>query len=352
MSILKYLAKSRGPQINPVVFDQWAEYTTRRNRVAQRRADGTLNKLESTAPDEAIYSAILKEVYEWDGVMMNHRFMNIWRELDAFSQRELHAFKFCDGELPSDTFMAKLRWILIGRFLLHWPSTCRAYYGRELPPGLGDDVGDAISAPFAGETTRSRFSIITRYLSIIDDPKFMLELMGLATRTNASMVYSFLRYRLPVLGDFRPYEIVTSMSYLAELGWHENDFCFVGHGAKPALVRMFDLSPSVLSTNVADEFWSDLLRTFWAESGDYLHTLSGSDSQARTYGWEWIPMAKQPWPFREETKWTLRTAEDSLCEFRKWIQLWESDPNQRKRPFDPLARIRFQKALEKFSEDR
>ena len=300
-------------QINKSVFDRWKEYIERRNRVWQRKSCLSLDEWRSMDPMEK-----LSDVYEFDGVMMRFKFMNIWRELDAFSQHEL---KYIQN--PEISIADKVLAICLGRLILNWPTTLHVLHHRTLLEVM--PIGDAIRDPFKGKDHSAVKQIIGRFWTDLSSmPSGQLEALIQDSPLNT---YRFLKHAFPCLGSFRPYEIVTSFTYLEECSWTENSFPFVGHGAKPALARMYNLDTECLGL-IPDELWEYLLRDFMQKS--YLHL--GSEL---AQDWAWIPKAKQSGSESQAHKWTLRTAEDSLCEFRKWIQLWERNPAQRQRIYSP-----------------
>jgi hypothetical protein len=109
---------------------------------------------------------------------------------------------------------------------------------------------------------------------------------------------------MPHIGEFYAYEIYTSFTYCRWCQFTEDDFLVVGPGALPGLEILLGLKWETLYYKEA--MWlvkhcAPLIRARLLAHPDYV----------------WIPKEQQP-KNHEQFKFTQRTLEHTLCEFRKW----------------------------------
>jgi len=131
---------------------------------------------------------------------------------------------------------------------------------------------------------------------------------------SAHWLHGWLQASMPRLGSFKAYEVLTSMTYLTWTCISENDFPHVGHGAMPALRSLTgdDETPD-------DQMW--LYLPYMAEQLTRL--------MPTTSGWEWPPDMSH--------RFTCRSVEDALCEYRKYCAVKAGTRDNRPYP-DNLRR--------------
>lgn len=116
--------------------------------------------------------------------------------------------------------------------------------------------------------------------------------------------------RFPKLGGFKSYEAMTSLTYLRWWPWQEDSFVHAGHGAAPA-IRWLDPG----SKPEHDASW--LAR--------YAPVVKAELRSRR--GFNWTQHELLLW--QPSYKFTARTLEDCLCEYRKWVQVRDGDRRPR-----------------------
>lgn len=237
--------------------------------------------------------------------MRQFHFCNIWRELDRYSRWEIE-------HLRSRSLSEQLDLIVVGRFVME-PTTyallARGADSAELEShrearraqGLGWyspalQVRCAAGSSYAEKFIRQRNSYLAEKPAI---------LRALQKVKNGSDVIALFNGRIYDVGPFRAYEMATSLTYSEHLNLEEDDLFNVGPGAIGGL----ELLTGRRSSERLD---FELLR-------DRVRVDLRDDKSFR-----WIPIEFQGQGnslLRAKKKFTLRTLEDSLCEFRKYVAL-------------------------------
>ena len=250
--------------------------------------------------------------YQHDGVMMIYKSMNLWRELDRFSQFELrHIIEDKDLSLAR-----RIALVVYGRYTLCQESTNklrgqpRSRIGRVHP-------GTAIQEPWKGLACEEQLNLAniawTGLLTFED--RFTHRLYE---TDNAVDGMEIILDTCPWLGDFRAYEVATSISYFPEFyeRWNEDQIVHVGKGSAPAIDWLSVVGWEGMS-------YEGRLKELHALVIDHL-SLWPEDK------FEWIDPADQAGQ-RYPKKWCIRQTEDLLCEFRKYWRISQNVPEQRRR---------------------
>ena len=273
---------------------QFLGYIVNRNRVwAMRDILGTI-------PD-----------YRGDHTLENYKFMNIWRELDTFSQKEITYLR------EQEDLKDQLLRILLGRYTLNWEVACKLHqYFNEVSVEFLRGVSDQFNGELTGDAIVFEASpgkdVLATIAAYVRAVQANLEaLHDELPHMNAVNFFHYLQYRLPMLGRFRAYEVVTSLTYSNELAWTEYDLIHVGQGAVPGVEyvtrRKFD--------------YHELPGVLIEMTGEVRAKLLEQDN------FSWIPPHMQGnQKCLEDNKFTYRTMEDCLCEFRKY---WEHNKDYR-----------------------
>jgi hypothetical protein len=127
----------------------------------------------------------------------------------------------------------------------------------------------------------------------------------ICSATNAQSIIKSLPGRIPGLGPFRAYEVVTSLTYSEHLPQlREKDLFHIGPGAIDGLEMLTGGSRFYTHTNF------EALR------------IAVVRELGKRRRFRWIPPKWQGDQSNAEPhKFTLRTLEDSLCEFRKYVAM-------------------------------
>ena len=253
--------------------------------------------------------------YKGDSILQRYKFCNIWRELDNFSKIEIE-------RITGKSLKEQIKIITIGRHSISWLTTDLLLAGGDYNDLMelweeckktraSNFVSDDINfKPFHGEN-RAKCLILHRDEVL----KELDSLSDLIKRTdNYSHILANIREKLPHIGPFRAYEIFTSLSYSIHVNFQEDSICHVGPGAVKGLEALCgrSISRGKLITS---------LRQLAVEVKNHLLTLDS---------FNWIPNNLQGSPnFKEKYKFTVRTMEDSLCEYRKYIGLKRGNGKRR-----------------------
>ena len=259
--------------------------------------------------------------YEGDSILAKYKFMNIWRELDTFSQWEINETR---DKVLSYAVLA----IIVGRMVLN-PVTARFLIDggsdlarNELAQFLRDTfdrpeqaVGDAIER-YDTSNWESLTAQLLRFRSRVDAQR--LDMLYAAIEYNIYTPHELMELvqKLFKVTAFDAYEIVTSFTYMARKEITENHIYHMGHGARPALAMLYGYQ-------VPTEYEYLALSSLAYEVKWHLE-------QGIIPSWEWIPQSMQGNVMASEPhKWTLRTMEDALCEFRKYENIYRGGPGRR-----------------------
>lgn len=236
--------------------------------------------------------------YRGDEVLRRHHFCNVWRELDRYSRWELSRLR------AAKTFVDRLDVVVIGRLSMvpgtvrlllagAGPDEVRAYVRRRREAGL----------PWFSQALQIRCRAGADYVDMFCEHRdAYLALRGslsamVRSANDAQAAADAFSGVLPHVGPFRAYEIATSLTYFVPR-FREDDLFHVGPGAVDGLEML-----TGRRSTCRDDFEAlrDTIR----------RALSGRTS------FRWIPPCWQG-GVPVDRKFTLRTLEDSLCEFRKY----------------------------------
>ena len=259
--------------------------------------------------------------YEGDNILAKYKFMNIWRELDTFSQWEIN-------ETRDKVLSYAMLTIIVGRMVLN-PVTTRflidggSYLTRdELIHFLRDTfdrpeqaVGDAIERYDTSNWESLTVQLLRFRSRVTVQP---LDMLCAAIELNTCTPHQLMELvqKLFKVTAFDAYEIVTSFTYLGRKEITENHIYHMGHGARPALAMLYGYQ-------VPTEYEYLALSSLAYEVKWHL-------KQGIIPSWEWIPQSMQGNVMATEPhKWTLRTMEDALCEFRKYETIYRGGQGRR-----------------------
>ena len=245
--------------------------------------------------------------YKGDSILQRYKFCNIWRELDNFSKIEIE-------RITGKSLKEQIKIITIGRHSISWLTTDLLLAGGDYNDLMelweeckktraSNFVSDAINfQPFPGEN-RAKCLILHRDEVL----KELDSLSDLIKRTdNYSHILANIREKLPHIGPFRAYEIFTSLSYSIHVNFQEDSICHVGPGA---IGGMNTLCNAFIPKNNR----KTILKALAKEVKSHLLNIKE---------FNWIPKELQgSYNFKKKYKFTIRTMEDSLCEYRKYIGL-------------------------------
>lgn len=259
--------------------------------------------------------------YEGDSILATYKFMNIWRELDTFSQWEINEIR---GKVLSYAVLV----ILVGRMTLN-SVTARFLLDagsevshKDLTQFLRDTfshpsqtVGDAIER-YTTSTWESVANQLLRFRRLVTARRLDMLCTAIEYKTHAPNQLMELVCKLFNVSIFDAYEIVTSLTYLGRKEITEDNIYHMGHGARPALAMLF-------GHQVPTEYEYLALSSLAREVKLLL-------KQGIIESWEWIPQSMQGNVIATEPhKWTLRTMEDALCEFRKYENIYRGGQGRR-----------------------
>lgn len=254
-----------------------------------------------------------KQEWPWteDTVLRRGKFCNIYRELDTVSRYEM---KQLTGVPAEDVYAICL--------LRHSnsPATYEALRdGRdteltEVP--CSDSLVDKSNLPgrdmrefvrLFRDQLQSQLSVLLTRLAIAETAEGAWAAVRDTLRPS---VYPD-RELFPGFDAFWAYEIYTSLTYCSWFPWTEDDFVLIGPGCQPALDRLCG-----------------------PKSGQYEFDALLPIVKKRLMldpGYVWIPPECQP-KAPEPYKFTKRTLEHSLCEWRKYFQIAEGRTSRRPYP--------------------
>lgn len=239
--------------------------------------------------------------YRGDAVLKRFHFCNVWRELDRYSRWEI-------GQIRGRPLAKQLDTIVIGRMSMI-PSTAKLllsgatrsdmdqYVAKRRSAGLPWYNGAIQVSAYGGndfidEFLRHRDTYIENRAAVIKAAKSAGDAQDFADHIS-TLVYK--------VGGFRAYEIATSLTYSEHLPRLREDQLFIlGPGAVEGLNFL-------TGQTKADRAVFESLHAI------VYHAL------LRRRAFRWVPINWQGSVHHKEVnKFTLRTLEDSLCEFRKY----------------------------------
>lgn len=250
--------------------------------------------------------------YRGDAILRRYHFCNVWRELDRYSRWEI-------SQIRGRSLAEQVDVIVVGRMSMI-PSTMRLLLAGAGRRDMDDYVESRrrmrvpwyngaiqVSAyggrDFIDEFLEHRDTYMMNRTRIVD---------AVRSARDASDIHAWLMREKPVykVGAFRAYEIATSLTYSEHLCLDEASLFMVGPGA----ISSYNILTGSDLRQVSGGHDDVRLRpSFEALRSAVLRALESRGAM------RWIPMSYQGSPVvRRRRKFTLRTLEDSLCEFRKY----------------------------------
>lgn len=247
--------------------------------------------------------------YRGDAVLARYHFCNVWRELDRYSRWEI-------AQIRGRPLQEQLDIIVIGRMTMVPATIARLLAGdtrsemktfvraRQAAglPWYNGALQMSVSCPgrgFMDEFVDHRDSYFRRRRDVLE-----------AARA-ASDAQAFARALPPLLrrvGPFRAYEAATSLTYSEHVSFDEDQLSIIGPGA----VDGYNLLTGARLEGCTG--LSDDARPALVAMRDSVRAALEERGAMR-----WIPPGRQGSPrTRRHHKFTVRTLEDSLCEFRKY----------------------------------
>jgi hypothetical protein len=269
-----------------------------------------------------------------DPVLANGKFGNVWRELDRGTRWELEQLAEAN-KLTRNSMEAQLALILVYRHnlipattagllneLLNPDGLVAASDGRQLfndvikvyPEwGAGWQAGCMCPRIYADANPKDWATYACLHLQdvVCWMPNLMQEVQLLERRLIGPCdFHDTLQHLFPRLGSFKAYEVMTSLTYLDWWTLTEDDFPHVGPGALPALVRlMLELEVDQLDITKPERALALLL------------PLVHDGLRERSQMTWWYQAPELNWQHYPDGKFTLRTLEDCLCEWRKYHEV-------------------------------
>lgn len=227
-----------------------------------------------------------------DPWLQRGHFCNVWRELDRGTLAEWEA---CRGK----SFEDRLRFICLYRHSLKLETANRLLLNGYVQFRRSNGSGPFLGPMRLSSRWESMESLLNNHR---DDVNRQLKTLVEAVQVAPSAVYLFTKLKrlLPRLGEFRAYEVMTSLTYQPEYRFNEDQDLLIGPGAQASLEKL------VGQVNPLDQLLclvelKPIIKKYLVERGKLC----------------WIPITKQL-KTRDKTKFTLRTLEDCLCEWRKY----------------------------------
>lgn len=255
-----------------------------------------------------------------DAVMRRCKINNLFRRQDAFTQYEL-------SQIKGQPFAEQLKRIAILRHAIS-----RNVYEMLMERGAKTTVKDLLKLRervgkgdpyistvirFIQHAARGRWMINKREHLILEHYKVVIKTCaGLSEKLKSTKsgveALAFLSeaYRIP--GAFRVYETFTSLTYCEEFPWTEDDVLHVGPGSAATFQGLIGKGEIKNTKNRC--------------SGKSGLTLDEARSLARRASKD---LKKSGFDF-QGLKFTVRTLEDSCCEFRKYLK-----PSEDAQPYYP-----------------
>ena len=268
----------------PDMYHQFIDYVESRARIwAEKYIDGR------------------EPNYRGDVVLSRFHFCNVWRELDRYSRWEI-------ARIRNRPLAEQIDVIVVGRLTMV-PKTIERLLAGDDAPTLRSYVAQrrADGLPWYNTALQVQCRKGADYVDMFVEHRdaYLRERDRVAevikTAPDSTHVAAWLNGKLPHVGPFRAYEIATSLTYSE---------------AFPNLVEegLFHVGPGAISgLELITGFRSVSRADFEKLRQDVLAKLK------RRRKFRWIPPEWQGNPgAAEDYKFTLRTLEDCLCEFRKY----------------------------------
>lgn len=280
---------------------------------------------------------IEKQPYPWtdDEILQKAKFTNIYRELDRTTLWELKKLKEIEDPVDQLELILLLRWcnspITVESLLT---SESREEFEAKIPyiRKQGKLMSDAIwYAPPRGWT---RETWCWGYYSLVRQHKKKIFHEIQECREVEKIIPELVLPHLPRIGEFLGYEMFTSMTYCDWFSWTEDDWFVVGPGCRPGLEYFIDRK--IQQKNIHEVF----LKKFKELRSVIPQCFLVTENNKLTVNMFWwgkfidkIPEITEDDPVFNKysiEKFTLRTFEHSLCEFRKYINIRDKGRIRRK----------------------
>lgn len=265
---------------------------------------------------------VLKAPRPWteDKIMQEGKFGNVWREIDRGTEWELYRLRTAQAPREQVALILCYRHNLI-------PATTLALLGGATPLDIANDSrGSAVfsdvikiyphldtlcpSGACGSEAVRMATYAYVHWSHVVDRLDEYMYKIG-SNVNDPYYVHRLTQATFPLLGEFKSYEVMTSLTYCDWWPHDEDSFMHAGHGAMPALRLLTG------DTETADE----LMSAYLVPLKDIVRPL------LEAAGMHWLV-----------PKFTYRTLEDCLCEWRKWRAVSEGKRVNRPWP-DGLGRF-------------
>lgn len=247
--------------------------------------------------------------YTDDPILERYKFTNIWRELDHFSKEEIKRMQ--DKDLYEQILL-----IGIARHSINWQTTELLLngieyddlydYWQQCKKESKQFVSDAILFQAPKGSNRAKLLIKHRNRVFAKAKDLRDDLVSLATyNKNGHIAFDMIKNAFGC-GPFRSYEMFTSLTYSKHLHFHESDFLHVGPGS----INGFK---TVYGNYMNEQYIEKVIDTLVNEVKEALLNIDD---------FYWIPEDMQGSVHKKEKyKFTYRTLEDCMCEYRKYVNL-------------------------------
>jgi len=182
-----------------------------------------------------IYIKKITDPFPWteDLILQKHFFTNVYRQLDRHTVYELAYIKNTPDEYQ------QLLFILLFRFIITIPMMNILLTNPTKEQWIDKSYGLKLNSCIIFHTPKGMKSVdsIYNYYKLI---KYNIRTIynNIKLQQTPADLLKYLKCTLPSIGDFKAYEIYTSLTYTNIIGFTEDDCVFVGKGAKPTLVEL------------------------------------------------------------------------------------------------------------------
>jgi hypothetical protein len=248
-------------------------------------------------------------IYPIDPVMARSKVNNIFRAQDKFTEFEL-------SEIRNHRFAEQLMRILIMRQTITKPiyikvkeKNFKAITKKELTE-IRDEVGSgneyiSVAIQFYTPKGLRREDVVIDHIKTVlkDYKKAAAEILKCDSPTEViNVIIKYFKH----LGEFKRYEVYTSLTYCADFPFTENDFLHIGPGSKKQLTEYFDTKEEI--------------------NLEFLQKKAVEISKT---------LKKHGFNFNGH-EYTVRALEDSFCEFRKYINVKRGEGKAHRLFYPPI----------------
>ena len=242
-----------------------------------------------------------QDEYPWtnDYVLQRAKINNIFRQQDKFTKFEIEQLKDVDFEEQVFRILILRHSISIPLYNLFKKKQSISLddiYKLKQHFGGGDNfISTAIMFPT--KRGQSREDLIHQHYNVVLST-YKETAKKINEFSTSNDVFKYLRKTYKLIGIFRIYEIYTSLTYCRDFKFKENDFFHVGPGSSKTFIQILGKEPTI---DLAFDFLQ-LVKQRLIESNFNFNNY----------------------------EFTLRTLEDSFCEFRKYTDIKNRIRNQYK----------------------